>query len=77
MIKDPTFTVNIRGESVANDYHLFPAMKQNLVGHRFRDDRDVPTVATRWLITLYTDVCEQAIEKLVLRYDKCLNDSEN
>jgi len=52
-------------------------MKQNLGGNRFKDNLAVPTVATRWLITGYIDVCEQGIEKLVLRYDKCLNDSEN
>jgi len=52
-------------------------MKQYLGGDRFKDNRDVPIGATRWLVTRYTDVCERGIEKLVLRYDKCLNDSEN
>ena len=60
-----------------SDYHLLPAKKQNLGSHRFKDNRAVPTVATRWLITGYIDVYEQGTEKLVLRYDKCLNDSEN
>jgi hypothetical protein len=56
---------------------MFAAMKQTLGGHMFTDDRDVPTVATRWPITRYADVCEEGTEKLVPRYDKCLNYSEN
>jgi hypothetical protein len=30
---------------------MFPALKQNFVGHRFLDDGEVETVATRRLIT--------------------------
>ena len=59
------------------DYHLFLATKQDLGGNGFKHNLAVPTAATRWLITGYVDVCEQGIEKLILRYDKCLNDSEN
>jgi hypothetical protein len=34
---------------------MYPALKQNLVGHRFLDDGEVETVATRRLITWNAD----------------------
>jgi hypothetical protein len=38
------------------------AMKQTLSGHRFKDDREVETVVTRWLITPDTDWHQQGID---------------
>jgi hypothetical protein len=61
------------GNTSPSDCHLFPAPKQNFGGHNFKDDGEVKTVVTRWLITQYTDWYRQGIEKLALRYDKCLS----
>ena len=36
---------------VASDYHTFPALKQNAGRHRFKDDSEVETAVTVWLIT--------------------------
>ena len=30
-----------QGNSSLNNYYLFPALKQNVDGHRFKGDRDV------------------------------------
>jgi hypothetical protein len=38
-----------------SDYHLFPALKEYLSGHRFKDDCEVQTDVTRWLIAQGTD----------------------
>jgi hypothetical protein len=35
--------------------HLFLALKQNFGVYKFKDDGEVETVATRWLITKKTD----------------------
>jgi hypothetical protein len=40
-----------QGNSLPADYHLFLALKQNFGGHKFKDDREVETVVTRWPIT--------------------------
>lgn len=32
-------------------YHLFPALKQNLDGHKFKNDRETRKVLTRFTIT--------------------------
>jgi hypothetical protein len=33
------------------DYRLFSALKRNLGGHRFKEELDMETVLTPWLIT--------------------------
>jgi hypothetical protein len=63
--------------SSPSDCHLFTALKQNLGGHKFKDDREVQTVVTRWLITQDTDWYRQWVEKLVTRYDKWLSCGED
>ena len=40
-----------RGISSPNDYHPFPGLKQNIGGLRLKDDRELETAVTRWLIT--------------------------
>jgi predicted amidophosphoribosyltransferase len=39
------------GNSTPSAYHLFPALKQNIGGYKFKDGRDVRKVLTRWLKT--------------------------
>jgi hypothetical protein len=43
---------------------MFPAPKQNIGGYKFRDDGEVETLLTQWLITEYTDFSQQGILKL-------------
>jgi hypothetical protein len=49
---------------VLSDSRLFPALKENLDGHRFKDDRAVETVVTRSLVTRDTDYYRQGLENL-------------
>lgn len=50
---------------------MFSLLKQNPGGHRFKDNREVETAATRWLVAQDTD-CFQQMEQFVLEYEKCL-----
>jgi hypothetical protein len=51
------------------DYHLFPALKQNLGGLRFKDDHEVETIVTQWLITEDTGDMNREHKKIVPEYD--------
>jgi hypothetical protein len=37
-------------DEAPSDSHLFPALKQNLGGHSYKDDRDVEAVVTSSLM---------------------------
>ena len=56
-----------------SDYHLFLHLKKHLGGKRLQDDDDVKTVVRQWLASQAADFYEEGIQKLVQRYDKCLN----
>jgi hypothetical protein len=52
---------------------IFPAPMLNLVGRKFKDNRNVKKIVTRWLITQDTDgLIQQAVKTSVSRYDKRL-----
>lgn len=51
---------------------MFPALKQNLYGHKF-DDRKVETVVTRRTIIQNKNFYQQGMENLVSRYYKFLS----
>jgi hypothetical protein len=44
-----------------------------LAAERFSSDNEVKTAAQHWLKTLAADFFDEGIQKLVPRYDKCLN----
>jgi hypothetical protein len=44
----------------------------HLVGYIFRDDGEVETFETGWLITQDTESYQDGMEKLTPRYDKCI-----
>jgi hypothetical protein len=69
--KKPGGTVIVSKTSSPRDYHLFPALYQNLGGHRSKD-REVGTGVRQWLIREGTDCCQQGEEGLVPQYNKCL-----
>jgi histone-lysine N-methyltransferase SETMAR len=56
-----------------SDFHLFPALKDHLAGHKFSNDDDVKTAVTGWLKLQGTEFYEAGIDKLVPRMDKCLS----
>jgi histone-lysine N-methyltransferase SETMAR len=56
-----------------SDFHLFPKLKEILGGRRFKSDEEVKDAVKEWLNGLAAEVCDEGIQKLVTRYDKCLN----
>jgi histone-lysine N-methyltransferase SETMAR len=56
-----------------SDFHLFPKLKEFLGGRRFKSYEKVKDAAKEWLNGLAAEVYDEDIQKLVTRYDKCLN----
>ena len=56
-----------------SDYHLFLHLKKFLGSKRFDDDDDLKDAAQKWLTSQVATFYEEDIQKLVPRYDKCLN----
>lgn len=56
-----------------SDYHLFQHMKRELAGKRFETDDEVKTAVDLWLHSMAGTFYEEGINKLITRYDKCLN----
>jgi hypothetical protein len=55
------------------DFHLFLHLKKFLGGKRFDDDDDLKDAVQKWLTSQAATFYEEGIQKLVPRYDKCLN----
>ena len=55
-----------------SDFHVFPAIKDRLSGHKSAGDEDVKTAVRRWFIS----GCPE-FYKLAPRLDKCLNLGRN
>ena len=56
-----------------SDYHLFGPMKKMLGGLRFTSDLEAQTVVREWLAQQPASFFAEGIQKLVPRWDKCLN----
>ncbi|GBL79715.1 hypothetical protein AVEN_18241-1 [Araneus ventricosus] len=56
-----------------SDFHLFSFMKTWLVTQRFDDDEELHAGVSAWLKSQATTFYDDGINKLVYRYDKCLN----
>ena len=56
-----------------SDFHIFLHVKKFLGGKRFDDDDDLKDAVQKWLTSQATTFYEEGIQKLVPRYDKCLN----
>jgi hypothetical protein len=54
---------------------MFLALKQNLDGYKFEDDRDMETAVVRYLVTALTVGCQRGTDTLAPRYDKYLSSS--
>jgi hypothetical protein len=55
------------------DFHLLTKLKEFLGGRRFKSDETVKDAVKEWLSELAAEVYDEDIQKLVTRYDKCLN----
>ena len=56
-----------------SDYHLFTDLKKWLGGQRFDSNDELKSSVADWLTTQERTFYNMGIEKLVPRYDKCLN----
>jgi len=56
-----------------SDFQLFLHLKNFLGGKRFDDDDDLKDAVQNWVTSQAATFYEGRIQKLVSRYDKCLN----
>jgi hypothetical protein len=52
---------------------MFPKLKEFFGGRRFKSDEEVKDAVKEWLNGLVAEVYDEGIQKLITRYDKCLN----
>jgi [histone H3]-lysine36 N-dimethyltransferase SETMAR len=60
-----------------SDYHLFLHLKRDFGGRHFDSDEDAKTGVQQWLSSQAATFFEEGLDKLVSRYDKCLNNGGN
>jgi len=60
-----------------SDFHLFLHLKSFLAGRQFHDDDEVKETVTTCLTSQAASFYDEGIQKLVQRYDKCLNNGGN
>lgn len=60
-----------------SDYHMFLHLKKHLAGVRHDDDDEVKTAVFEWLSRQAAEFYDDGIQKLIGRYDKCLNNGGN
>ena len=56
-----------------SDYHLFTKMKVWLATQRFHTNEERMDGVNKWLHILAAPFFDEGLQKLVSRYDKCLN----
>ena len=56
-----------------SDYHLFTKMKVWLATQRFHTDEELMDGVNNWLHNLAVSFFDERLQKLVSRYNKCLN----
>jgi hypothetical protein len=56
-----------------SDFLMFPKLTEFLGGRRFKSEEEVKDDVKVWLNGLAAEVYYEGIQKLVTRYDKCLN----
>ena len=60
-----------------SDFHLFLHMKSFMGGQNFNEDDEVKKAISAWLQSQASSFYDEGIQKLVPRYDKCLNNGGN
>jgi hypothetical protein len=62
---------------VPSGFHLFLHLKPFLAGRRFHDDNEVKESVTTCCASQAASFYHEGTQKLVQRYDKCLNNGGN
>jgi hypothetical protein len=60
-----------------SDLHVFLHLKTFLGGRPFHDDSEVNEAVNTWFASQAASFYDTGIQKLVPRYDKCLNNGGN
>jgi transposase len=60
-------------DSAPSDFQIFPRMKKHLRGQRFHSNEDVQNEVKKWLHAQDAFFFYEVLDKLIYRYDKCLN----
>jgi transposase len=60
-----------------SDYHLFTKMKVWLATQRFHNNEELMDGVNIWLHDSAAPFFDEGLQKLVSRYDKCLNVDDN
>jgi hypothetical protein len=60
-----------------SDFHVFLHLKKFLGGRRLLEDGDVKEAVNTWFSSQAASFYDAGIQKLVPRYDKCLNNGGN
>ena len=60
-----------------SDFHLFLHLKSFLAGWQFHNDNEVKETVTTCITSQVTSFYDDGIQKLVQRYDTCLNNGGN
>ncbi len=66
----PTYLPNL----ALSDYHLIPSLKCDSGGRHFATEDDLQSVVAKFLAKQDAEWYSAGIYKLILRYDKCLNE---
>jgi hypothetical protein len=62
---------------VPSDFHVFLHLKTFLGGRRLHEDNEVRDAINTWFASQAASFYDARIQKLVPRYDKCLNNGGN
>ena len=68
LLKHPPYSPDL----APSDYHLFGPLKQHLRGKHFRNDDEVKEAASEWLCSQPSEFYAEGIDKLIDRWDKCV-----
>jgi hypothetical protein len=56
-----------------SDFQLFPTLKEFLDNRHLESDEEAKDSVKEWLNVLAAEVYDGGIQKLIARYDRCLN----
>jgi len=73
IITQPSYSPNF----APCDYHLFPNLKEHLVGRCFSNDDEVKVAVQRFLNDMAASWYDMDIQKLPLRLQKCIGRIDN
>jgi histone-lysine N-methyltransferase SETMAR len=70
-------TPSYNPDLVPSDFHLFLCFNKFLAGRHFLNDDDIEEAVKKWLSSQAATFYEERIQKLVPRYNKCVNNGGN